>query len=205
MYRPTVVKPTAPDPEIDSLSRTQILIAMAITAILLLVIARVWVQVDPTPQLPLHWRSGDFFRGLALAGVITGGSALLYQFWSTYRLAADTYLYLVLKPLFWPDVLWLGLLPGLSEELLFRGVMLPAFGANWMGLVISSCCFGILHMSGLQQWSYALWATLVGLMLGYSALATGNLLVPVTAHILTNLLASMAWKWVYEKRAASSR
>jgi hypothetical protein len=177
---------------------------MGITAIILLVIARIWLQLDPTPQLPLRWRDVDAFWGVVLAGFITGCSALLYQLWPLYRLSADTYLYFILKPLSWPDILWLGLLPGLSEELLFRGVMLPAFGTNWIGVCASSLCFGILHMSSPQQWPYGIWATVVGLMLGYSALATGNLLVPITAHIITNILASVAWKWFYERQSASS-
>ena len=92
------------------------------------------------------------------------------------------------------DLLWMGLLPGLSEELLFRGVMLPAIGLNWTGVIFSSLCFGVLHLSGLQQWPYVVWATVVGLAFGGSALMTGNLLVPVVAHIITNLLSSLIWK-----------
>jgi len=49
-------------------------------------------------------------------------------------------------------------------------------------------------LSGSNQWPYVIWATLVGLALGYSALATGNLLVPILAHILTNLVSSFTWK-----------
>ena len=89
----------------------------------------------------------------------------------------------------------MGLLPGLSEELLFRGVMLPAIGMNMGGIVLSSLCFGVLHLSGLQQWPYVVWATLVGFLLGLSALETGNLLVPILAHIVTNLISSLAWKY----------
>ena len=64
-----------------------------------------------------------------------------------------------------------------------------------LALIASSVFFGILHMSGRQQWPYMIWATIVGLMLGYSALLTGNLLIPIIAHILTNLISSTIWKW----------
>ena len=94
----------------------------------------------------------------------------------------------------WPDLIWVGLLPGLSEELLFRGVMLPAIGLNITGIIVSSLCFGVLHISGLQHWPYVVWATAVGILLAYSALLTGNLLVPIVAHIFTNLVASYFWK-----------
>jgi uncharacterized protein len=200
-----VVKPNSQQPELEPLSRVQILIAMGITAVLLLVIAKVWLRLDPIPQLPLRWDALDLVWGLSLGLGITGCSGLLYQFWSRYRDAADWYLQLILKPLGWSDLPWLGLLPGMSEELLFRGVMLPAMGLNWVGLISSSVCFGVLHLSSLQQWPYVLWATIVGFALGYSALATGNLLVPVTAHILTNIIASMTWKWIHQKGSERSR
>jgi membrane protease YdiL (CAAX protease family) len=125
---------------------------------------------------------------------ITVGSSLVYRLWPAYRQSADFYLQLVLTPLVLPDLIWLGLLPGMSEELLFRGVMLPAVGLNATGLVASSLLFGILHLSGPQQWPYVVWATAVGLLLGFSAVATGNLLVPIVAHVVTNLVSSYLWK-----------
>jgi hypothetical protein len=101
----------------------------------------------------------------------------------------------VIKPLIWADIIWLGLLPGLSEELLFRGVMLPALGLNLTAVIISSLLFGILHLSGANQWPYVVWATIIGFALGYCALVTGNLLVPIIAHIITNLVSSCLWKF----------
>jgi hypothetical protein len=101
---------------------------------------------------------------------------------------------MVLQPLALPDLIWLGLLPGLSEELLFRGVMIPALGGNHLAVIVSSLCFGVLHLSGLQQWPYVIWATIIGMILGYSALLSGNLLLPIVAHIVTNLLSSYFWK-----------
>ncbi|PSN10049.1 CPBP family intramembrane metalloprotease, partial [filamentous cyanobacterium CCP5] len=97
-------------------------------------------------------------------------------------------------PLHWGDIPWMGLLPGLSEELLFRGVMLPAIGLNWFGILISGLSFGVLHTSGLQQWAYVIWASVIGIVLAISAVATGNLLVPIVAHITTNLVSSLVWK-----------
>ncbi|NCJ08314.1 CPBP family intramembrane metalloprotease [Synechococcales cyanobacterium C] len=189
----------APTPQLEPLSRMQVLIAMGVTAVALLLVAKIWMQVDPMPSLPLHWQTADLLSGALIGLGITGASAILYRVWPQYRASADLYLALVLKPLLWPDLIWLGLLPGLSEELLFRGVMLPSLGLNWTGVGISSVCFGILHFSGRQQWPYVIWATLVGGLLGYSALATGNLLVPVAAHILTNLIASASWKVLHNQ------
>jgi len=54
--------------------------------------------------------------------------------------------------------------------------------------------FGVLHLSGSQQWPYVVWATIVGVLLGVSAVGTGNLLVPIVAHVATNWLSSFFWK-----------
>jgi membrane protease YdiL (CAAX protease family) len=173
----------------------QVLIAMAVTAIVLLITARLWLLVDPSAFLLFDWSSIDGLIGLGLGLAITVASAVVYQFWPAYRASADFYLKLVLQPLVIPDLIWLGLLPGLSEELLFRGVMLPAIGFNWVGVVVSSLCFGVMHFSGSQHWSYVIWATVIGAVLGCSALMTGNLLVPIVAHITTNLISSTIWKF----------
>ena len=39
----------------------------------------------------------------------------------------------VLTPLSWPDLLWVAALPGMSEELLFRGALIPALFPDWCG------------------------------------------------------------------------
>lgn len=193
MSKPINSKPESP--ELEPMSRSQVLIAMGVTAILLLFAAKVWRYFDPVPTLPFKWDIPQMTMGIGLGIGITLASAVVYQLWPKYRESADVYLKLILSPLFWPDLIWLGLLPGLSEELLFRGVMLPAFGLNVTGLVISSICFGVLHMSGRSHWPYVIWATAVGMLLGYSVMLTGNLLIPVVAHIVTNLISSITWKF----------
>lgn len=182
------------NPELEPLTRTQVLVAMGVTAVLLLIAAKLWLHFGSVTLLPLRGTPEALLLGLGIAVAITGASSLVYRLWPAYRQSADFYLQLVLKPLVLPDLIWLGLLPGMSEELLFRGVMLPAVGLNATGLVASSLLFGILHLSGPQQWPYVVWATAVGLLLGFSALATGNLLVPIVAHIVTNLVSSYLWK-----------
>jgi membrane protease YdiL (CAAX protease family) len=181
-------------PEFESLTRTQILIAMGVTAVLLLFVAKIWQHFDTFAPLVMTWQLHHALWGIGLGSAITATSAVIFYLWPQYRLSASLYLQLVIKPLYWSDLIWLGLLPGLSEELLFRGVMLPALGLNWVGLILSSLCFGILHLNSLQQWSYVVWVSLVGLLLGYSALSTGNLLVPVMAHVMTNIITGISWK-----------
>jgi uncharacterized protein len=172
---------------------------MAVTALVLLALARIWQRLSAVHVFPWEVNSGAIGLGLLLGAGITGSSWLLHQFWEAYRSSALIYLDLVLRPLRFRDLLWLGLLPGLSEELLFRGVMLPSVGLTSWGLGLSSLCFGLLHLSGWALWPYALWATLVGLLLGGVAIESGNLLIPVVAHITTNILSGFLWKWTLQK------
>ena len=182
------------NPELEPLSRTQILIFMGITAILLLAIAKIWQKLGAVQLLSFQVNPQALLWSIALAVAITINSGIIYRLWPAYRRSADMYLELVIKPLMWIDLIWLGLLPGLSEELLFRGVMLPALGLNIAAVALSSMLFGVLHLSGVGQWPYVVWATIVGFALGYCALVTGNLLVPVVAHIITNLVSGLLWK-----------
>ncbi|HEY9768360.1 MAG TPA: CPBP family intramembrane glutamic endopeptidase [Coleofasciculaceae cyanobacterium] len=182
------------NPELEPLSRTQILVFMGVTAVLLLAIAKVWQKLGAVELLSVRFTTQALLWSVALAIGITLTSGVIYRLWPAYRRSADVYLELVIKPLMWTDIIWLGLLPGLSEELLFRGVMLPALGLNLTAVLISSILFGVLHLSGNNQWPYVVWATIVGFALGYCALVTGNLVVPVVAHIITNLVSGSLWK-----------
>jgi uncharacterized protein len=189
-----VTQPIPDNPEIQPLTRTQVLIAMGVTAVLLLLVAKVWMNLASISLMPVQFSVSALLEGLGLGLGITIASSLVYRIWDAYRRSADFYLELVLKPLLVPDLIWLGLLPGLSEELLFRGVMLPEFGLDFWGVLISSLCFGVLHLSNPKQGAYVVWATIVGMALGYSTLLTGNLLVPIVAHTLTNFISGCIWK-----------
>jgi uncharacterized protein len=175
---------------------------MAVTALILLIVTRAWMYFGPITLFPCRFSPIAIGWGVGFAIAISIASALVYQIWPQYRVSADYYVQLVVKPLLWPDLIWLGLLPGLSEELLFRGVMLPAFGRNWEGIAISSLCFGALHLSGWKQWPYLVWATVVGGVLGFSAVWSGNLLVPIVAHSLTNVISAAIWQYRYIKRCS---
>jgi membrane protease YdiL (CAAX protease family) len=79
------------------------------------------------------------------------------------------------------EVVVLAVCSGISEEMFFRGVLLPE-----LGLVASSALFGLLHPLGV---AYVLWATAAGAGLGALYLATGSLLAPALAHGTYNLIA----------------
>lgn len=78
---------------------------------------------------------------------------------------------------------------GISEELLFRGVFLiwlHYFFPMIVAILLSNVVFGLLHM---RTALYALIAGCVGVYLSAIYVATGNLLAPITTHILYDAVA----------------
>ncbi len=187
------------DKKNETLSRSQVLIAMAVTAIIFLGISKGWVYLTGIPMVPLYWKPEHGAIGLGIGLGVALLSSLIYEIWESYRLAAQEYLEMVLKPLELIDLVWLGLLPGLSEEMLFRGVALPALGMNGLALIITSVVFGVLHMASAKHLSYTVWAIAVGMMLGAVTMYTGNLLSAIMAHVLTNALSGLIWKYKQSK------
>ncbi|MFH0946699.1 MAG: CPBP family intramembrane glutamic endopeptidase [Planctomycetota bacterium] len=86
----------------------------------------------------------------------------------------------ILRPMTVPRAAQLALFSGISEELLFRGALLPI-----LGLWLSSLVFGLLHC-GPRLGGWTLFAVLAGLLLGGLFLLTGGVLAPVCAHVLIN-------------------
>jgi membrane protease YdiL (CAAX protease family) len=78
----------------------------------------------------------------------------------------------------------LGLLPAVSEELLFRGVLARAFGARRavLGIVVSAVVFSLYHFIPLQM----VGVFPLGLALGMLALRAGSIVPGMIAHLLNN-------------------
>jgi len=181
--------------EVDKLYRSKILMSIAISSILLMSVARIWQFLAHINLAPILWRSGDIVLAISLASILFGLSTLLYRFWPLYHRSVDAYIEPVVANLGWWDLIWLGLLPGIAEELLFRGIMLPAFGSNLLAVFCSSLIFGILHLRSWQYWPYFLIATLMSIVLAYTMILSKNLLVPILTHILLNLVSCLFWKY----------
>jgi membrane protease YdiL (CAAX protease family) len=91
-------------------------------------------------------------------------------------------------------------LAGLAEEVLFRGVMQDELARRvpgFLALVLTSATFGLAHFLTL---SYALLAALAGLYLGTLYWVQGNLLIPIIAHALYDLVALMQLARMYRAR-----
>jgi len=101
----------------------------------------------------------------------------------------------------WQDMLYLGLLAGITEEVLFRGVLQPWMEGQWgwsAGLIGSNLLFALAHWITPV---YALLAGLTGLYLGFALDIAGerNLAVPVLIHALYDFLAFLAVARTYRE------
>jgi membrane protease YdiL (CAAX protease family) len=99
----------------------------------------------------------------------------------------------------WTDLFILAAIAGVSEELLFRGVIQPWIERSWgiaAGLIVSNIVFGMVHAVTPL---YALLAALVGIYLGLSMDYGGdrNLLTPIIVHSCYDFLAFVALMRVY--------
>lgn len=87
------------------------------------------------------------------------------------------------------EVVLVALAAGAAEEALFRGVLQTALDARLpaaLAIGIAGLLFGAAHWVST---SYAVLAAVVGVYLGTLFHLTGNLLAPVTAHALYDVVA----------------
>lgn len=84
------------------------------------------------------------------------------------------------------NIFILGVLPAISEELIYRGIILNGlrrFG-NLKAILFSALIFAFAHGS-LMQFFYQL---ILGLVLGYVLVKTGSLIASIFVHLLNNTI-----------------
>jgi uncharacterized protein len=97
----------------------------------------------------------------------------------------------------------LAVVAGISEEVLFRGVVQVALArvlAEPGGLLAASVLFGLVHFASR---AYAALAGVMGLYLGALFLLQGSLLAPIITHTLYDFIALVSVARRY--RAAQAR
>jgi uncharacterized protein len=161
-----------------------------------------WLQVSPGPYLQID-------GGTVIWGLLATVPLLLVLAWMlTSSLAPIRALVDLVTEQVGPlvarcSMLELGALAaiaGISEEVLFRGVLQPGF-TKWMpesgALVAASLIFGLVHAASRV---YALFATVMGLYLGALFLLQNSLVSPIVAHGLYDFVALGAVATRYRHR-----
>lgn len=87
----------------------------------------------------------------------------------------------------WFTIVVVGVLPGICEEVMFRGFILNALKKKgiWYGIILTAVLFGAFHLDPFRF----IPAALLGVWLGYLAVKTKSLYVPILAHFSQNSLA----------------
>ena len=94
----------------------------------------------------------------------------------------------------WPimfSALWIGIVPGFTEEIIFRGVLYRIIEESlgtWIALISTSLFFGFAHLfnPGATLFSSVAIALEAGLMLGITYTLTRRLWVPIGIHFAWN-------------------
>ena len=107
--------------------------------------------------------------------------------------ASERSLTQVLTPLSAVDAVVVACL-GLAEELLFRGALMPAVGADMRGVLVAAAVFGVLHNNGGRNAAFAAFAGAAGAAYGVAALASGSIMSAAVAHAAANLIEAITWK-----------
>jgi hypothetical protein len=155
----------------------------------------------------IGWPAGldplaDLRLGLApLLWGVAGTVPLCLLFLLSYRLPAESlrairrFLVDRLGPLLdacrWTELLYLSLLAGVTEEVLFRGMLQPLAESRWgwaAGITASNLLFALAHCITPL---YAVLAGLTGFYLGLALDFGGerNLLTPIVIHTLYDFIA----------------
>lgn len=85
------------------------------------------------------------------------------------------------------NILMVGILPAILEELVFRGLILQSlrFAGDTIAIVVSGILFGLMHGT-INQIPFAI---ILGIYFGYVALKTGNILLSMALHFANNTVA----------------
>ena len=146
-----------------------------------------WTEKQKAADLPMHRLAGDtalgFGVGILFFILVTGCIALLGGYridsvnWDWKALIRSLFMFLVV---------------GVGEEVLFRGIVFRMIDDRWgtaVGLIASALIFGFVHItnSNATVWSSLAIAVEAGLLLGAAYKWSGTLWVPIGIH----------WSWNY--------
>ncbi|KVH88946.1 Zinc finger, RING/FYVE/PHD-type [Cynara cardunculus var. scolymus] len=113
--------------------------------------------------------------------LISSSRFLLLKTWSDFAESSEASNQQVLTSLEPLDYALVAFLPGISE--------------NAMAV---AALFGILHLGSGRKFSFAIWATFVGLAYGYATIISSSLIVPMASHAINNLIGGVIWRVTHE-------
>ncbi len=156
----------------------------------------------------LHWDMTDALIALLASIPLFGLFVWLLGSTISWLVEIREFLDDYLLPIFgrWSltQIALISLFAGVSEEILFRGVIqgaLATSGGAVPAVLIASLLFGLFHTITP---AYGLIATLIGIYLGTLTLMTHNLLTPIIVHALYDFVALVYFLRFYRRDSSTS-
>ncbi len=80
----------------------------------------------------------------------------------------------------------IALLPGICEEVMFRGYFVKAFENKgmWNSIILSGILFGVLHLDIYRL----IPVSILGIWMGYLVIKTNSIVIPIIAHTANNAI-----------------
>jgi len=106
----------------------------------------------------------------------------------------NTFDSIMVEQLFIISIILIVIVPTITEEMLFRGIMVSGFMDNYSEkktIIVSALLFGLIH---LNPWQFVS-AFIVGLFSAWLCLRTKSILLCLYIHFFNNLLGLMAMKF----------
>jgi membrane protease YdiL (CAAX protease family) len=106
----------------------------------------------------------------------------------------DTFQTLMVNQEFIVSLILIGIVPAITEEMFFRGVVLNGFKENYSekkAIVISALLFGIIH---LNPWQFVT-AFIFGLIAAWICIKTKSILLCVYMHLFNNVINVIALRY----------
>jgi len=106
----------------------------------------------------------------------------------------DTFESIMVDQLFIFSIILIVIVPTITEEMLFRGIIVSGFKENYSGkktIIVSALLFGLIH---LNPWQFVS-AFIVGLFSAWLCLRTKSILLCLYIHFFNNFLGLMAMKF----------
>ncbi|KAG9446324.1 hypothetical protein H6P81_012452 [Aristolochia fimbriata] len=154
-----------------------------------------WPVVDPSTQVPFDFQVWHLQLIIGLVILVSSCRYVLLKTWPGFAESTEAANQQVLGSLQPLDYLLVAFLPGVSEEILFRGALLPLFGTTWESALAIGTIFGALHLGSGRKYSFAIWASFVGFAYGIATIVSSSLMVPMASHSLNNLVGGILWRY----------
>ncbi|XP_027099857.1 uncharacterized protein LOC113754120 isoform X1 [Coffea eugenioides] len=154
-----------------------------------------WPVIDASSEISLNFETWHLELIVGLVILISSCRYLLLNIWLDFAESSEAANKQVLSSLEPSDYIVVAFLPGISEELLFRGALLPLFGMDWKSVFAVAALFGILHLGSGRKYSFAVWAMFVGLAYGYATVVSSSIIVPMASHAMNNLVGGIMGRY----------